>query len=61
MIFSLFDVVVCADEVFQLVSYMFDKSPPSECPNSMHAPFYSENPPHEVGIFTLFDLVFFWY
>jgi hypothetical protein len=35
---------------FQLMSYMFDKSPPTERPNSVPAPFYSENPPPEVGI-----------
>jgi hypothetical protein len=61
MIISSFYVALSADDVFRLVSYMFDKSPSSEQPNSVHAPFYSENPPHEVGIFVFLDHIFFCY
>jgi hypothetical protein len=61
MIISLFYVVLSVDDVFRLMSYMFDKSPPSEQPNSMSAPFYSESPPSEVGIFLFLDHIFFYY
>jgi hypothetical protein len=47
--------------VFRLVSYMFDKSSPTEQLNSVPAPFCSENPPPAVGIFIFFDKTFFYY
>jgi hypothetical protein len=61
MIISLFYVALSADEVFWLASYMFDKSPQSEQPNSVSAPFCSENPPPEVRIFLFFEHILFYY
>jgi hypothetical protein len=59
MIISLFDAALTADDVFRLMSFMFHKSSPTKRTNSMPAPFCSENPPPEVGIFILFDLILF--
>jgi hypothetical protein len=46
-----------AEEVFRLVSYMFDKSPVTDRPSSVP----SENPPPVVGIFIFFDNSFLCY
>jgi hypothetical protein len=43
-----------------MVSYMFDKSL-SGRPDTVSAPFCSENPPPEVGIFILSNHIFLWY
>jgi hypothetical protein len=61
LITSLSCVVLTNDEVFQLVSYMFDKSLVTNRPSSVPAPFCSENPPLAVGIFIFFDNTFFCY
>jgi hypothetical protein len=33
----------------------------TERPEGLPAPFYSENPPPEVGLFILSDHILFWY
>jgi hypothetical protein len=50
LITSLSYEVSTADEVFRLISYMFDKSPVTNRPSSVHAPYCSENPPPAVII-----------
>jgi hypothetical protein len=45
LITSLSYAVLSADKVFWLVSYMFDKSLVTNRPNSVPAPYCSENPP----------------
>jgi hypothetical protein len=59
MITSLFFVALSSEQVPWLVFLMFDKSPPTERPNSVPAPYYSENPRPVVGIYVFFDLIFF--
>jgi hypothetical protein len=59
MIILLFCVPLTTEEVFWIISYMFDKSLLTKRPNSMPAPFCSEIPPPEVGIFIFLDLIFF--
>jgi hypothetical protein len=59
MIISPFCVALTTEEVLRLMSYMFDKNPLIEWSNSVPAPFCSENPPPEVGIFIFLDLIFF--
>jgi hypothetical protein len=61
LITSLSYVVLTADEVFRLVSYMFDKSTMTNRPSSVPTPYCSENTPPEVGIFILFNNTFFRY
>jgi hypothetical protein len=61
MIISLSYVVLTGDEVFQLLSHMFDNSSVIVRPDSMPAPFCSENPPHVVRVFIFFDNIFFYY
>jgi hypothetical protein len=59
LIFSLFCLALSANDVSRVVSYIFDKSP-SEGPNIVPAPYYSEDPPPEVGIFILSNHIFFY-
>jgi hypothetical protein len=54
-------VVLTADEVFQHVSYMFNKSSMTNQPCSVPTPYCSKNPPPAVGIFIFFDNTFFYY
>jgi hypothetical protein len=46
------------DEVFGLVSRMFDKSPVTKRPVSMPASYYSENLHPLVRIFIFLDFIF---
>jgi hypothetical protein len=61
LITSLSYAALTFEEVFHLVSYMFDKSPVTNRPSSVPDPYYSENPPPVVGIFIFFDKTFLYY
>jgi hypothetical protein len=43
------------------MSHMLDKSPVIAQPSSVSAPFCSENPPPELGVFIFFGNTFFYY
>jgi hypothetical protein len=60
MIISSSYVVLIDDEVFRLVSRVFNKSLVTVQPDSVPAPYNSENPP-SVGIFVFIGLLFFSY
>jgi hypothetical protein len=61
LITSLSYAVLTADEVFHLMSYMFDKSPVTNRSSSVSDPYSSKNPPPVVGIFIFFDNTFICY
>jgi hypothetical protein len=61
MIISSSYVVLNDGEVLQLMLCLFDKSLVTARPDSMPAPYCSENHPPSVRIFVFFDIIFFCY